>query len=131
MTGLTDYQPGEILNFYSKHTMRLRFLYGEATGEVIVEIGGNMCGGEILECYTNFRAGLSADSKNPINQHHCVFETEDGTSRYREVERIHVYHPTRGKMTLDLEEAQKYLVAAEIIGFSVGSDEEDEEEETE
>lgn len=120
---MLEYQADESLNFNSKHTVRLKFLWGTATAEIITTIEGNLCGGDVIQFYGEVGTGISAPSENEINQKHCVFDPEDTEHNYREVEAITVYHPQKGSFRLDLEEAQRYLISVEIIDYQANEEE--------
>lgn len=126
---LTDYKPDESLNFDSQHTVRLKFLWGQAAAEVITTMGGNVCGGEVIQSYGELENGFTAPSDNEINQKHCVFITEDSGLVYKDVEAILVYHPTKGPFRLELEEAQRYLISVEIIEYKESVSDEDDDSE--
>ncbi|MEX2461283.1 MAG: hypothetical protein WD469_08315 [Paenibacillaceae bacterium] len=119
---MLSYRPEES-NFNSKHTVRLKFLWGQASAEVITTMGGNICGGDVIQFFGGIETGISAPSDNEINQKHCVFDPEDTERNYREVEAITVYHPQKGSFRLDLEEAQRYLVSIEIIDYKANEEE--------
>jgi hypothetical protein len=111
------YNPRETMNFDQTHTVHLKFQYENATAEVITKIGGNICGGSVLQNYTEFKdIGMTAPYDHPLNQKHCVFEDEE-EQLYREVEYIRFYYPDGNYIDLDLEDADDYLVSVSIINY--------------
>lgn len=122
---LTMYDAPETASMNSKHTILLKFQYGEHKAEVVTTIGGNVCGAELLAGYdADDIACLTAPVDNEINKKHCIFE-EDGNP-FQYVESIRFFHPTRPEETVEISEAAKYLVGIEIIGYESREDEEDE-----
>lgn len=129
MITMTSYDPIEELNFDSQHTVRLRFMKGKATAEIITTMDGNVCGGDIIASFADLEIGLSVPADVETNRKHCIFapaaEEEEEDSLYREVQAILLNQPGGEPIELSVDEAKHYLVGVEIVGFieDAGEDE--------
>ncbi|TCP32155.1 hypothetical protein EV207_101133 [Scopulibacillus darangshiensis] len=104
---------------FGKHTVKLKFLYENAKAEVIAEMGGNVCGGSILNGFTDLDCGITARSKESVNRKHCRFFLDDlqENRKFAEVEGIYFFYPNSDSLEMDIEDATDYLISVEIIYY--------------
>lgn len=120
MMAIAQYIPDE-----GTHIVKLTFRMDIATSVVVARMGGNSRGGDILSCYTDLFSGLSVRPCDGENEKYCTFEEEDiEKDSYEEVEYLRFYIGDHYEEH-DLDMAEDYLVAVEIIGFEpAGEDDE-------
>ncbi len=116
MEQLTNYDPDG--GFDATHRIKLSYMKGEATAELICEVGGNVCGAHMLRGFTDDDY-ITAVVGDPINDKHAsFFDDEDlKTIQHADVEYVIFHDPSGHRERVSGMEAHRYLVGVQIVGY--------------
>lgn len=125
-TQLKSYDADENAEFASNsvHTIQVTMQYQDLVSQFNTTMMGSISGAEALADYGDIDL-ITAPSSDPINQRHCIFNM-DTENDYKEVGCFRFFSEDGREVTISSEEAHKYIVRLEIIGFKEGEDDEDE-----
>lgn len=116
---LESYEAPEVFGYDDVHHVRLKFLYGTAKAELIARMGGNVYGASLLSSYADPDLELTLDPTVPENKKHARFDPDDESQdkKYQYVTDIIFIRDNGQDYVVDIEEAVKYMIGIEIIGY--------------
>jgi hypothetical protein len=118
------YKPEEDLNYESEHTILYTFQYEDAFAFLYTTMGGNVCGGAVME--TGFDCGITAPVDHELNQRHVIFydDEDEADLPYQEVEELVFYYPNEETINIPIEECTGYLVGIKILEYKAHKEDE-------